>query len=413
MADYLGDLASAPSTGWAAIGNALAGGGGSEQRAYQTGVVQGAQSANLLEEARKRRDANLALQGINAQSFTGAQSDPNGQGGAALLSALVHAGVNPDQVASALGEMQNTSQRGQVFQQAQQPGVSVAALNPVLAALNGKPVETSKIEGNTIINPYLDPISQAQVGGNQPTAIGQADIAEKGAQAKSALAAAFEHSAQGQHALATINDVQTDSLGNAVLVNRGTGGSKPVLDALGEPVALGTKGSGGAGGKVTLPSPQEMQQAFGAPRIGGQGNPRAQDFLAWQALQAQQDPRFNNGSFALQQYALHQQGGNLAANQTASAADALGLANPIANRANATGLVQKNEDGNVVAAPTTVVSPGTTNVMAALAQQNQPQQPKSFSNDSPAEPKSKAEFDALPSGTPFINPSDGKLMRKK
>lgn len=42
-----------------------------------------------------------------------------------------------------------------------------------------------------------------------------------------------------------------------------------------------------------------------------------------------------------------------------------------------------------------------------------PAAPKAASSDGVARPKTKAEFDALPPGTMFKNPSDGKVMRKR
>src|ERR1700761_3491237 len=233
--DALAGAQGVNTAGWSALGSALGGGGIQQQNAYQQGVLRGAQSANLLEEARKRRNANVAANALQDADF----SAPDQRN--AIIANQLMAGQNPNELSQALGHYQQNDLRGNLIARAMQPGVDIASLNPGLAVFNGKPVETTRVEGNTVINPYVDPNAQGSVGGNVPTAIGQADIGLKGAQATNAYASAGEHNAQATHALQTIGKIETDSLGHAVSVNPGTGKSIPITDSDGNPISMALK----------------------------------------------------------------------------------------------------------------------------------------------------------------------------
>lgn len=391
--------------GWSALGSALGGGQAVQQNAYQQGVLRGAQSANLLEEARKRRNANVASNALQEADFN-APDQRN-----AIIANQLMAGQNPNELSQALGHYQENDLRGNLIAKAMQPGVDMASLNPGLAVFNGKPVETTRIEGNTVINPYVDPDAQAGVGGNIPTAIGQADIGLKGAQATNAYASAGEHNAQATHALQTIGKIETDSLGHAVSVNPGTGKSIPIIDSDGNPISMALKGTGGASGLKASPlSPTTATQIFGAPGIKGDANPEYQQFEAWRAQMGDDDPRYLNGDFAAQQWQLRKQNTASAINDAVNAS----LVGRATGKVSAPSLnVAPNTDGGSsdIASALAANPQGGGSAGAATSQPSN--QSKSFSNDAPAQPKSKEEFDSLPSGTPFINPSDGKLMRKK
>ena len=391
-------------SGWSTLGAVLGGGPAVQQNAYQRGVLQGAQSANLLEEARKRRNTNLAIQTLQGSDF----SAPDQRN--AIIGNVLAAGGNPNSLAEALGNYQKNDLQATLAQRALTPGVDIAsALNPGLAVYAGKPVETSKIEGNTILNPYVDPSQQAAVGGNVPTDIGQADIGLKGAQATNALASAGEHNAQATHALQTIGKVETDSLGHGVVVNPGTGKSIPVTDDSGNPIALALKGGNGTPSalKPAPLSPTTATQIFGAPGIKGKANPEYQDFEAWRAQKSEDDPRFLNGDFAAQQWQLRKQSTTDAISNAVNASlTKTGNGQVSAGNAN----VAPNTDGGASDISSALeANPGGSSAGAATSK---PTPQASYTTDQPAQPKTQAEFDALPKGAPYLNPADGKLYRK-
>jgi hypothetical protein len=387
--------------------------GQGQQNAYNRGAVQGATQANILEEARNRRNQNLALASITPDMV----ADPTKR--AALTSLLIQAGRNPQQTAEA---QLTTNKLGlmEAMEQAQQGGAGIAQLNPQLAIFNGKPVETSRVEGNTLLDPYETPAGQAAVGGNVPTSLGQAMIGTQGAAATADMARAGASNAQAQRTLAGIGadkagnyDIVTDNQGNAVRVNKlNPADAQPVMIA-GQPLAMQPKGAGAGGGSI-LPSATDMKQALGEPKVGGQPNADVQDFLAWQALKSQDDPAYKNGQYALQQYVLSKSGDTMAKNQTQGIAQAMGLTNVAQNRANATGQPVTDGDGQVVATPTNTGAADIASAMAAAppggsgtagAASKAPAAPTI------AAPTTQSQYDALPKGTTYRD-TDGSIRVK-
>lgn len=347
------DLGAAPAAataarGYSALGRALAGGGMQTQNAFAMGALRGAQQASALELARERRDKNLAVQSITPEAL----ADPSQR--SAITAAMIRAGFNPNHLAESDATAQKTGIQALALQNAISPTPDLNQLNRVLAVYNGKPVDLTNVQGGTLVSQFVTPDQQQALGGNVPTAVGQSEIAKAmaGAEAEKARAAASYASAARQRAgigadKASNYDIVTDNEGNAVRVNKlDPTDAQPVMIG-GQPLGMQPRGGGGGGGK-TIPSPATLKQVFGEPKVGGEPNEAAQNFLSWQALQAQADPHYNNGDFALQQYLLRSKGGELAANATASDADALGLTNVVQNRANATGMRQTDESGNTV-----------------------------------------------------------------
>lgn len=317
MSDFSDSIYGVPSdvtAGWNVLGRVLAGGGALRQNAYQRGMLQGAQTADVMEQARRRRDQNVGFADITPQSVAAAQG--GGPGAAGLISALIHSGYNASEAVNALGGVQKQGFSQAIFDQAR-GGANIAALNPELAALHGEPVKTSSVEGNTLINPYALPNQQAAQGGNVPTAVGQSDMARALAEAGQANAGAERNRAEAARAYAGIGadkaanyELVTDqSTGNTVEVNKLTHEVIPVTGPNGQPFVMGQKG-GGMG--ASTPKPEELEQAFGKPTYGGKPNPRYAEFKTYQALHAQTDPAFNNGEYALSQYMLASQGTSMA-----------------------------------------------------------------------------------------------------
>lgn len=347
------DLGGAPAmaraaTGWSSLGRTLGGGGMQAQNAFALGQYRGAQMANVLEEARMRRDKNLALQSITPEAL----ADPAQR--SAITAAMIRAGEDPNHLAESDLTNQRAGIQALALQNATSATPDLNLQNRLLAVYNGKPVDLSTVQGNTLLSQFVTPDEQAQYGGNVPTAVGQSEItkAMAGAAAENARAAASYASAKRQLA-----GIGADKAANYELVDTADGlmrvnkldptDAQPVTTDSGSAITRLMRTSGAGGGK-SIPSPATLKQVFGEPKVGGEPNEQTQDFLSWQALQAQNDPRYNNGDFALQQYLLRASGSQRAESATASDAEALGLSNTTQNRANATGMRQTDEQGNVV-----------------------------------------------------------------
>lgn len=268
-------------SGFSDLGAALGGLDQSQSNAYQTGMLRGAQGADLLEQARQRRNKNLAMAAITPDKIASAQADPAGQGASDLAAALVQGGVNPSEVSNYIRSMQGTGMRGQAWQAATQPGASVASLNPMLAVIDGKPVAVSGVEGNTLINKYVDPSQQAAAGGNVPTAVGQSDITAALARAGASNASAARSYAGIGADKAGNYDLVTDGSGNMVRVNKLTGQPTPITMADGTPLTAKKGASGTSAGKVP---PSVYEAVLGKALPTGKPNPMQLQFQNYMAL---------------------------------------------------------------------------------------------------------------------------------
>lgn len=415
------DLGGAPamaraSTGWSALGQALGGGGLRTQNAFITGQLRGAQIANVLEQARMRRDKNLAIQSITPEAL----ADPTQR--SAIAAAVLRAGGDPNHLAEYDATNQKSGIQAMALQNALSNTPDLNLGNRLSQAYTMKPVDLSTVQGGTLINQFVTPDEQAAYGGNTPTAVGQSEIAKAlaGAKAEDARAAASYASAARQRA-----GIGADKASNYELVDTADGlvrvnkldptDATPVTSGTGSAITRLIR-TGGAGGGRDIPSPATLKQVFGEPKVGGEPNEAAQDFLSWQALQAQTDPAYNNGDYALQQYLLRQSGAKHAANATASDADALGLTNITQNRANATGTRQTDEAGNAV------LPLATTSAIGKAFNAKRITSPANDTGTSPTTirqsdvsklpaPKSQAEYDALPVGAAYLY-TDGTVQVK-
>jgi hypothetical protein len=343
-------------SGWSQLGAVLGGGPQLRQQAYQLGMETGARQADLLEQARTRRDQNLGLQAITPDAITAAQTDPDAA--ASLVSAMFHAKLDPRQLSGYQKDQQGIGFRNDAMAAAQDPSVSLDSLNRRMLVIGGKPVDLTHVADGVAYNPMVDPHSQTI----DPTQVGLAEIMLRGAQAAQANAGAREHDAQ-----ARLADTKTAAGGFAP----DHGETKPTLPPISALGATLGQGYDKATGLVTIP-PEKMQQ-----------------FLAWQAGKAKDDPRYNNGAFALQHYASEAPiGSGVHDSPEDIGADSLG-----------------DLMGVAAAKP----HPGSQSAPAPAAASTQ----TAPAADAPKQPATQAEFDALPKGSLFINPADGRLMRKK
>lgn len=231
--------------GWSELGAILGGGKQLRQQAYDTGITQGARQADLLEQARARRDQNLGLQAITPEAVSAAQANPGTA--AELVSAMFHAKVDPRQLSgyqlqqSQLGGLNGTDAAAQALgytpEQAaaigtlvranggknvdqsilgamrlQEPMASTAAVpqdkNDLLNAMG---LKTTGITNGVAFNPYGTPEQTINA-----TPVGRADIGLKGAQANAA------------NAHARLFDTQTAAGGFNSRTGQGNGVAPPI-----------------------------------------------------------------------------------------------------------------------------------------------------------------------------------------
>ncbi len=294
LSDALMSTPAAVTAGWSKLGQVLGGSGQASANAYQRGVMQGAQVSDVMEQARRRRDANLGFTNITPALVQDANSNSptSAQSRAELGAAEIHAGGGN---AQQLSESTLGNQRfgfNQVLMDRANNGASVASLNPALAVISGKPVDTTKISDNTVYDPTIAPDQQSAEGGNVPTAIGQSDIGLHLAQTSEANAAAGRNSAEAKRALAGIGadkaanyELVTDpNTGVTSRVDKLTGEASPITDASGKQVTLAPFNAGGSGGSSAALKPEELEQAFGKPLINGKPNPAYVNFRNYQKL---------------------------------------------------------------------------------------------------------------------------------
>lgn len=283
--------------GWQSLGAAFA---NNPQNSFNTGVTQGLTQAGLLEKARADRNKNLAIASVTPDVINGALSgDPVKQ--SVLISAAAQAGMNPDELINSVRGAQGLTYQGATEALAAVPGADQNLLNNRNIALNGKPVELTKLEGGMSFNPQVTPNSPSQ--SMNLTQVGSADVMLKGAQAGEAGAAAGKDVAQTGLARAQTADVGqrvVDGPNGPVVVNilRPGASSAAINGPDGKPL----------GNKPTASGSQDLTttdyQALGAtdPTTGKVNPLKAQAYSAWQQQQAAQDPRFNNKAFAMAQF---------------------------------------------------------------------------------------------------------------
>jgi hypothetical protein len=284
--------------GWSRLGQVLGDNNQVALNAYQRGALQGAQTADVMEKAARQRDANLGFQTITGDLVKRAQAgDPTAI--ADLTAAQERAGGgNAGELAGGFKTMIGASALGQALTRANAGG-GISDINTDLAISEGKPVQTTDIKDNTVYNPYGNSDQPTA-----PTAVGSADIGRLIAATSAERAAAAEHVAGASRDYADENQVVIDNAGHYHLLNRGSAATRDVTDSSGQPLTAEPKGGNAGSGD---PSPEIGQQLFGKPS-GNQPNKAYVDFKNFQALMAQDDPRYNNGNFAAQQYILRKGG---------------------------------------------------------------------------------------------------------
>lgn len=169
--------------GWSQFGAALAGNDLRRNALYEQGATGVARLEGLLSEARRKRDEETGYAAITPDAIAAARNDPNAQ--ASLVSAMFHAGRNPEQLSGYQRENLGTTIQQDAYDRVRN-GASVADVNPLLTVFAGKPVEVSNVRDGVSYNPYVAPDQNRF----DPTQVGMAQIMQRGAEADAAKARA-------------------------------------------------------------------------------------------------------------------------------------------------------------------------------------------------------------------------------
>lgn len=333
-----------------------------------------------LEDAQIRNTGNdAALKQIEldsldpatlAASFAGAGVPQDRAAGAA---GLQRAGNNASQISALVSAMNELAAHKDAQAAAIRGDQNLANAN-LFGVANG-PVDLSSVQDGVAFNKTVTPDKNAFT----PTAVGQSMIAQRDAAAANSYASA---NATTQKLPDELKKIQADA-----------------AKAIGKPV------------NVTLPAIGQIRGALGVPNGGTDegGNttysldPQTMGrFLAFQGNNAATDPRYNDGDYALQQFLIKKASPDVVSlPEGAAASPDDGPTPAITPAAVSQALASAAPPGS---GP--VPAAATKAVMDAVAS-------KTADTSAPKQPATQAEFNALPSGTMFINPADGRLMRKK
>ncbi|HEL3246081.1 TPA: hypothetical protein UMF60_000519 [Stenotrophomonas maltophilia] len=166
--------------GWASLGQAFAGGGAGQERAYQAGQTRAAQLATLLAGAQIKRDEAMARDQFQA-SLADAGYAPEQ---ASVLSNAFRAGFNPTQLSGYRGDLQEQDFRQGAV--ARSLAGDFGGGNAYLMGVANGPVELAAIQGQNLINNRLLPGG----GGVSTTEQGRAGMLADAARARASDASA-------------------------------------------------------------------------------------------------------------------------------------------------------------------------------------------------------------------------------
>ncbi len=166
--------------GWASLGQAFAGGGAGQERAYQAGQTRAAQLATLLAGAQIKRDEAMARDQFQA-SLADAGYAPEQ---ASVLSNALRAGFNPTQISGYRGDLQEQDFRQGAV--ARSLAGDFGGGNAYLMGVANGPVELAAIQGQNLINNRLLPGG----GGVSTTEQGRAGMLADAARARASDASA-------------------------------------------------------------------------------------------------------------------------------------------------------------------------------------------------------------------------------
>lgn len=168
------------SNGWASLGEAFAGGGAGQERAYQAGQTRAAQLATLLAGAQIKRDEAMARDQLES-SIGGAVADP---AQANLLATVLRGGFDPTKISGYTGATQEQDFRQGAV--ARSLAGDFGGGNAYLMGVANGPVDLAAIQGQNLINNRLLPGG----GGISTTEQGRAGMLADAARARASDASA-------------------------------------------------------------------------------------------------------------------------------------------------------------------------------------------------------------------------------
>jgi hypothetical protein len=378
-------------SGWGDLGAALAGNGGSGDlagmRGYQLGLEAARGRASLdqaMYDARKKRDEEIGRQNLVDAARKSGDDD---------LANFFMQSTNPSEIAGYRLGTQRLGFFNDAMAAARAPHPDMNTVNRMLAVMSGQPHDLTKIEDNTVLNPMVTPDQQSLV----TTDIGRAMI-----EATRSLAGQRNAAARANDALAGKREAGDDGVDEETMQSLmaqastmanigGPGANQDAADAwLRDQVALhggfGKTGKTG-GGDLTK---TEIDALFGSPD-GGLNQGEYRSFLRYQHQQAQRDPRFASSRFAARSWVANNMGNATGGSSTTAPIPSAAVAPSLGSRL--MDALMGSLDGGTQRGP---VDPGGQTTASDAVR-----------------PRSQQEFDSLAPGTLFVNPADGRLMRKK
>lgn len=187
----IGGAAAPNASGWEGAGQGIARlfGGGVRPDAYAAGASKGLDIQTKMLEARKLRDESMSRDALREKAASAFPDMPIAQVDAMIAATLGGVGSDFNQSIQGMGHYQTQGLRRQAAGESD-PVVQ----NQILAALDGKPRDLTKISGETAYNPTVAPGAQ-DLG---ITAVGEANLANRTAVSGSQI---FRNQATGSAAL--------------------------------------------------------------------------------------------------------------------------------------------------------------------------------------------------------------------
>jgi hypothetical protein len=185
-------------------------GGGNQlnqARLQNQGMYEGARGADAMAQARLRQQQEVSRAAVVQHLRDSGQGD---------IADMAAAGLNPNEFAEAALNKQKADHIAQAWEQATGQKPDLNMINRMLMVQQGKPETLSKVEGNVALNPMVTPDQNKFA----PTAVGQADIAQKAAQALDERAAAGQHGAEADLAHARSDELKDPKKRQAKVLTR-------------------------------------------------------------------------------------------------------------------------------------------------------------------------------------------------
>jgi hypothetical protein len=376
-------------SGWNELGKALA---GDSDLAGIKGMQAGVQVANgraRLDEAmlgaRKARDAEIGRQTLAQKAQDAGDGD---------LASMILQSRDPRELGGYRLDQQKLGWGNDAMSAARAPNADMNAVNRMLMVMSGKPADLTKIEDHTVLNPLQTPDAQHLTTDDLGQAMVGAEHALAGQRNASADASRALATKRGGGSTLTDDDLQSLMTQAGEMANSdGPGSHQAEADAwLQQQVAARGGTSAPKEVKPTALTSAEIKALFGTD-TGSVDGTAYRGFLAYQNEKSKQDPRFRDARFASQQYAQDMHGITAGSATTATGAPSAPVEPGLGSR-----LMSALTGGSTSAAPAPAapVNPADQHTASDAAQ-----------------PKSKADYDALPSGALYVDPSDGNVRRKR